>query len=273
MGKFSGVLLASDYDDTLYDSRGIISRENRAAIDYFIREGGLFTIATGRSYENFAIQMEAERLPLNAPAVLSNGASIHDFSLGKTLWQCCLPPVVGTHMAQLCQDFDQLGVEAYHEDKIYTYRANAATRWHLKKCFLTGLPRARVEEIPGPWVKAILQHPETSYRRRVRQALMNRWPDRYEATFSNDRLLELTARGVDKGRAVQRLAGELGIHAENLYCVGNGINDIPMLAVSAVPFAPADCYQEVVDWGATLLPACDESCIAVLIDILDQRYE
>ena len=47
MGKFSGVLLATDYDDTLYDSKGTISPENRAAIDRFLAEGGLFSISTG----------------------------------------------------------------------------------------------------------------------------------------------------------------------------------------------------------------------------------
>ena len=61
MGKFSGVLLATDYDDTLYDSKGTISPENRAAIDRFLAEGGLFSISTGRSYINFVIQMEREK--------------------------------------------------------------------------------------------------------------------------------------------------------------------------------------------------------------------
>ena len=73
MGRFSGVLLATDYDDTLYDSHATISWENRAAIERFVAEGGLFTISTGRSYINFAIQMEKEHLPVNAPVILSNG--------------------------------------------------------------------------------------------------------------------------------------------------------------------------------------------------------
>ena len=49
MGKFTGVLLATDYDDTLYDSAGTISRENRQAIEGFVAQGGLFCISTGRS--------------------------------------------------------------------------------------------------------------------------------------------------------------------------------------------------------------------------------
>ena len=57
MGRFTGVLLATDYDDTLYDSQGTISPENRQAICRFVDQGGLFCISTGRSYINFAIQM------------------------------------------------------------------------------------------------------------------------------------------------------------------------------------------------------------------------
>ena len=54
--------------------------------------------------------------------------------------------------------------------------------------------------------------------------------------------------------------------------MGNGINDIPMLAVSAIPFAPADCYDEVKEWGAVILPSCNESCVAELIRRLDGIY-
>ena len=40
MGKFSGILLASDYDETLYGADVGVSAENRKAIQYFISEGG-----------------------------------------------------------------------------------------------------------------------------------------------------------------------------------------------------------------------------------------
>ena len=50
MGRFRGVLLATDYDDTLYSTNATISPENRQAIEYFVAEGGKFCISTGRSY-------------------------------------------------------------------------------------------------------------------------------------------------------------------------------------------------------------------------------
>lgn len=140
MGKFSGVLLATDYDDTLYDSKGTISPENRAAIDRFLAEGGLFSISTGRSYINFVIQMEREKLPVNAPVILSNGASIYDFAKEESLWLKFLPKRAPVHIAKLCAAFPELGFEAYHQDEVYAFRPNVITYRHLTRCRLRGPP-------------------------------------------------------------------------------------------------------------------------------------
>ena len=51
MGKFDGVLIASDFDNTMVYTEGAlrsggpvpaISRENRDAIEYFMAQGGTF---------------------------------------------------------------------------------------------------------------------------------------------------------------------------------------------------------------------------------------
>lgn len=85
-------------------------------------------------------------------------------------------------------------------------------------------------------------------------------------------MLELTAKGATKGGMVLHLAEKLGICRENLYCVGDNQNDLPMLAVSAVSYAPADCAQEVKDWGARLLPPSEDGAIAGLVAELDKKY-
>ena len=45
-----------------------------------------------------------------------------------------------------------------------------------------------------------------------------------------------------------------------------------MLAVSAIPFAPSNCAQEVREWGARVLGSCEESCVAQAVEILDGIY-
>ena len=41
MGKFDGVLLVSDFDDTLYDSHCQVPRRNLEALDRFLAQGGV----------------------------------------------------------------------------------------------------------------------------------------------------------------------------------------------------------------------------------------
>ena len=63
MGKFSGVLICTDLDGTLYRNDKTISQENREAIDYFKREGGFFTAVGGRRkvYNLFSIFLKKEK--------------------------------------------------------------------------------------------------------------------------------------------------------------------------------------------------------------------
>ena len=51
MGKYTGKMIISDLDGTLIPRGGVISQENRQAIEAFVAEGGRFAIATGRTPE------------------------------------------------------------------------------------------------------------------------------------------------------------------------------------------------------------------------------
>ena len=127
--------------------------------------------------------------------------------------------------------------------------------------------------MPTPWLKVILQHPDTAVLQQAQEYLLSRWSDIYEATFSNRNLLEVTAKGANKGFSVLWLAQHLGVEQKDLYCIGNGLNDIPMLSVSAQSFAPANSYPEVREVADLVLPSCDESCVARMIEVLEERYK
>lgn len=272
MGKFDGILLVSDYDDTLYNCRLEVSQRNRDAIDYFMGEGGRFTVATGRAYEAFLPQIERERLHLNAPVILSNGSLIYDFQENHLVYQSCLPQEAASHISQVMDVFPELGFESYHQGKIFVHNPNEVSRQHLKRVDVSYTICQRIEDMPMPWIKLILEqdHPVLA---RAQAYILERWGHLYEAIFSNLYLLELTAKGNTKGALVERLAHMLGVRPECVYCIGDNQNDIPMLAVSAIPFAPANCAPEVRDWGARIVRHCDEDAVAHVIEILDGLYE
>ncbi len=268
---FSGVLLVSDYDDTLYASNLHISPENRRAIRRFIAQGGLFTVATGRARKTFSPQVALEDIPLNAPVILSNGATIFDYATDRLVRRTYLPERVLEDMAQVCRRFPQLGFEAYYQNEIFIHNPNIVTHHHLERVGMEGkaLP---IAQIPLPLTKMILMHPDKSYLLQVQDHMRQTVGQGYEIIFSNDFLLELTAKGSHKGGSVLWLAGQLGIRRENLYCIGDNQNDLPMLQAAHIGFAPENCSQELRAWGARIVSHCDRHCVAQVIEILGEMY-
>jgi len=270
MGKFDGVLLVSDYDDTLYSGSFSVSEENRAAIRYFIANGGYFTVATGRAHTTFAPQVVKERIPMNAPTILSNGSAIYDFNSDKMIYQTFLRPETPDRLHLLIQDIPEIGFEAYNGEDIYIHNPNSVTRAHLERVGVGGT-ECLIADMPIPWTNVILEQTHCVLEQ-TQSYILSRWGTDYEAIFSNRHLLELTDKGSTKGDMVLWLANYLKISREHIYCVGDSPNDISMLAISAIPFACRNCTEEVAGWGATLVNSCDENCIAQIIGILDARY-
>ena len=84
MGKFSDVFFASDFDHTLTGTDNVLRQKNLDAIRYFMSEGGIFTVASGRSIPLF--RKRAALVPTNAPCILYNGAACYDYPGGKLLY-------------------------------------------------------------------------------------------------------------------------------------------------------------------------------------------
>ena len=84
MGRFSNVLLASDFDHTLTDMSGQIPARNLEAIAAFQAEGGIFTVASGRSIPMF--RKKAALVPVNAPCILYNGGACYDYRTDELLF-------------------------------------------------------------------------------------------------------------------------------------------------------------------------------------------
>ncbi len=138
MGKFDGVLLASDFDNTILNTEfprrtggpiPPISQRNVEALRYFMDNGGRFAVATGRALPAF--RMFADKVPMNAPAVVCNGAALYDFETETYLETMVLPETVRPQGQAVLDRFPTAAVEAYHLDNvIHAVRPNEFTRQH-----------------------------------------------------------------------------------------------------------------------------------------------
>ena len=118
MQKFDHVLLASDFDNTLVYTQSALDNgtdippmcpRNREALDYFIQNGGLFAISTGRALPAFMDY--AKDVPMSAPCVIANGAAIYDFRANEYLYTAFLGKAIYDHMAEAIARFPTLGCE------------------------------------------------------------------------------------------------------------------------------------------------------------------
>ena len=281
MGKFTGVLLASDFDNTLIHTEPALrtgapipplSDRNRKALEYFMAEGGRFAVATGRALAAFMRYVDV--VPMNTPGIVCNGAALYDFEKEAYLETAMLGGEIRERGQAVLDRFPDVAVEAYHiQNVIHAVRPNEITRnhEHLTKVSVTEL--SSLLEAPLPLGKLLFEAKHETLEQVVAYLEEQGWSEEYELIFSVPYLLELTARGARKGDMVRRLAGRLGISMEHVYCVGDEANDLSMLTMAAEGFAPANCNAVVRESGETLVAHSADDALAEVISILDKRYQ
>ena len=280
MGKFDGVLLASDFDNTLLNTETArrmgtevpeVSAENQRALEYFMGQGGKFAIATGRALPAF-IKFSGQ-VPMNAPGIVCNGAALYDFQREEYLETILLDESARWRGQEALDRFPALAVEAYHIDNvIHAVHPNLYTRQHEHVTHVGVEEMLSLLEVPLPLSKLMFEESHALLEE-VRAFLVSQpWAEEYEIFFSDRTLLEMTARGATKGGMLARLAQRLGIPREHVYCAGDEANDLSMLTWAREGFAPANCTPAVRECGATIVADADHGALAEIVSILDMRY-
>ena len=210
---------------------------------------------------------------LGASSVIANGAAIYDFRANEYLYTAFLGEAIYDHMAEVLARFPTLAFEVYHDDcRIHAMNPNRYIRNHEH---LTRSPVQVVErfaDIDLPIIKILFEE-DFPVLDAVRTFILSRpWGREYELIYSNEHLLELTAAGATKGGMILRLASLLVVARKDIYCIGDHKNDIPMLEVSAVPFAPANAIPAVHEFGAHIVSHCSDGAVADVVEYLDKIY-
>lgn len=281
MGKFDGVLIASDYDNTMVYTEGslrtgtatpAISQENLDAVSYFMAEGGTFSIATGRALPSF--DKVRHGVPMNGPTILFNGGAIYDFAQKRYLHTAWMPESVREHLRQLMEFMPDVTFEVYHDNnEIHAINPNELTVSHEHLTHSPTVTLSSIDEIPSPIGKILFEEHPPRLKMVEDWLRAQPWSDQYEIVPSAAFLLELTSHGADKGGAVRRLAELTDTEPQHLYCMGDHANDIPMLEQAHIAFAPQNAIDSVKQVpGLQVLPNCWENATAAMIEYLDKLY-
>ena len=279
MGKYSGILFASDFDHTLSGLDGKIPPQNIDAIRAFMDEGGCFTISSGRSVE--LLRQKVAAIPVNAPCICFNGAACYDYAAEKLFYAQPLPDNA-REILEAAFAFDKrLFAEVQRIGEHYVFNGGTVRDTFLKTDGVT--PIHAEGEIPLPWMKIVLCDPDATtlhepaamvpqetmdYMNRLREHMLAACGDTCYVTRSLPRVIEIGAADSNKGASTRRLMRELGLHT--LVCAGDAPNDLEMLLEADISFAPADCDATIRALpNVHLTVPCGEGCVADAIGQLD----
>ncbi len=93
-------------------------------------------------------------------------------------------------------------------------------------------------------------------------------PEGLVAMASTPTHLEVTRAGVDKGAALRRICTMWGIAPGDVVAIGDGRNDLGMLAFAGFAVAPANAHPEVLAAADLITSSNDEDGVAQALDRL-----
>lgn len=250
MGIYSDVLLTADFDRTLTAPDSTIPARNIEAIEYFIDNGGVFTVNTGRSVPMYSSKLDL--VPVNAPLLLYNGSAAYDKEKKEFTFATPIDlPMVQT-LQQSMDLFPGCAVELQGMEHHYLFEPNEMWAKYNEH---NGCPYAfcDLEEAPGPFLKFTLYgafrdvtvadlYNGTAEEFAVFDAMERRlrevFGDKCVVFRAANRIIDIHAKGVSKAKSARRLQAELG--RKILVCVGDGENDVNMLEAADYAYCPGD---------------------------------
>lgn len=276
MGKFSDYILVSDFDQTMTDYESRIPQANLDAIRYFMAEGGIFTLATGRSLPMSRYRFRD--VPVNAPLIVCNGAACFDPVTEEVLFCHPLPENCMELMQHYERTFPHLRLEIHCLDKHYIFHHDAGRDAYLEQQ-QAAYAYVPWEEVPHPQVKFCIYSPRTDifsitadsddgkFFAWLEEDANRRGGGSIIALNSLPGLVEVQVANTSKGLAARELAQRLG--RKILVCAGDAINDLSMLEEADLAFVSADCDSRVRGLGFREAAACAEGTIADVIRQLE----
>lgn len=251
-------LVAVDVDGTLMDSEGRLSDLVREALRAANQRGIRLAIVSGRNYQG--VNYILGQLGLELWFISSNGAYTGNLRLGKVLGRHFLKPEDAEMVIRIGRSLNA-GIFLEREDGVYW----EGPKFHLVKLnSVKGIPLKVTDDLfqlesSRPLKITLVGEPGDLPRFYAELSACNLEIDVVQST---DHSLEVNRKGVNKGKALKRLANYLKIPLAEVMAVGDGENDIPMFRVAGTSVAMGNAPLAVRQAADLVAPTNDEDGLA-----------
>ena len=268
MGRFDNIAILTDLDRTFLADGTKVVKRNIEAIEYFKREGGLFSLATGRMHYNLdEIIPDVDKL-VNAPAIMCNGTYFYDFSEKKVFCE--------NYMNGELAHCAVMSVRARHKSTLL--RAS-----YYGGYIVDSEDRRAAEELDGYGIEAYVLVPYEKWQKNgwykvvfgddadtlihVEQELSAEFPGAFEYNRSKSTLLEIQMRNTNKSSLFSSFKKYYAAKGKDLtvYVCGDNENDIELLRVADVAVCPSNAIGSVKKICDKCLCSNNDGLIADLV--------
>lgn len=247
-------LIALDLDGTLLDDRKLVSERNKNALQEASRKGVQLAFASARGC--WRQQPLARELGLEVGIIACNGAEVRLPGGSSPLFRSIIP---GATVQSLLETERPVGAKA----KVYvTEESFPPGSAHV----IDHYP-GMTTRFPGPVLQVVFNGPDAPVAAFGEQLRIT-----YGAGLSfstaEPGAVEVNNPGINKGTGLARLAEALGIEAGAVIAMGNGENDLPMLAWAGMGYAMGNSPESVRRRFGRVAPRHDEDGVARIIEAL-----
>lgn len=251
-------LLATDIDDTLLAPDGSLPEANRVALRRLHEAGVAVVFCSGRADISIrAIAASILDLADDEYLVSFNGARVVTAQTRRVVARQYVPPTSVERIATYARDND-LYLQGYLGDEFLVERETEATRPYAEATKTSfRVVGDLASELPegSPKLLLIGDHATLAHHRERLAAL----DGEVRFVFSKPHYLEIVARGVNKGSALELLARELGVAIEETVAVGDAANDAEMLRAAGIGVAVANAREEAREAAGVILETSAEA--------------
>jgi Cof subfamily protein (haloacid dehalogenase superfamily) len=257
-------VVASDLDGTLLRSDGTLDERSRRALAEIEEAGVLVVLCTARP----ARWMKPLALATghHGVAICANGSVLWDLHTEAIIEVSPLAPEVTRQVVALLQAALPEGAWAVEGPSGFAHEPAYTPHWPVPEDTIIDAVEALIAE---PAVKLMLRHERISA-----DALLQRARELVghlaELTHSSsaDGLLEISAAGVSKASALERLCRQRGFGPQEVIAFGDMPNDLKMLQWAGHAVAVANAHPEILAAADEITTDNDHAGVARVLERL-----
>ncbi|MBM4235503.1 MAG: HAD family phosphatase [Firmicutes bacterium] len=261
-------LLAVDLDDTLLNNSSVISDRNKKAIHGAVEMGVQFLIVTGRMFKTSVGFLEELGFEEDCPLINYHGALVKRARSRETLLHKPIPNQIAIAVLEEAEKTDY-HISVFLEDQLYIREENEQSRYYQS---FTGIELQPVGSLSAfldrngscPTKMSIIQRDGTLEG--IEEILRANFDNQLSILQSRPFFLEITDRLATKGQTLSWFIEQQGIRPDQVIAIGDGPNDIDMLAFAGLGVAVANARPEVKAAADLVTASNEDDGVAEIIE-------